>query len=75
MPLRQSVVRFRWLPLVLIPVTVAACGDAGGVDVDNPLTDPMSGPHAGNPNPEANCSIGQSLSGVTWHWPLASLQM
>jgi hypothetical protein len=30
------------------------CGSGdGGVDVDNPLTDPEDGPPAGNPNPEA----------------------
>lgn len=32
-------------------------GEGGSVDVDNPLTDPESGPPAGNPNPEATCDV------------------
>jgi hypothetical protein len=35
---------------------MAGCG-GGGVDVDNPLTDPEDGPPAGNQNAEAACSI------------------
>ncbi len=41
-------------------LTLASCREEGGrdgVDVDNPLTDPVSGPPAGNPNPEATCTI------------------
>ena len=37
---------------------VAGCsGDAPGVDVPNPLTNPKDGPPAGNPNAEATCTI------------------
>jgi len=32
-------------------------GTGGSVDVPNPLTDPESGPPAGNQNPEASCDI------------------
>jgi hypothetical protein len=43
----------RVFPLLLI---AAACGgDADGVDVPNPLTDPVSGPPAGNP--DGTCAI------------------
>lgn len=34
---------------------LAACSDDGGVDVDNPLTDPEDGPAAGNP--DGTCAI------------------
>ena len=41
-----------WLVLVML----AACGDdGGGIDVDNPLTDPEDGPAAGNP--DGTCAI------------------
>jgi hypothetical protein len=36
-------------------VLASACGDDGGVDVDNPLTDPEDGPAAGNP--DGACSV------------------
>lgn len=32
-------------------------GEGGSVDVENPLTDPETGPPAGNPNPEATCDV------------------
>jgi hypothetical protein len=35
----------------------AGDGAGGSVDVDNPLTDPESGPPAGNPNAEATCDV------------------
>lgn len=44
------------LGFVGLALVAVGCGD-GGVDVDNPLTDPADGPPAGNPNPEASCSV------------------
>lgn len=41
---------------LLALVTTMGCGD-GGVDVDNPLTNPQDGPPAGNQNAEATCNI------------------
>ncbi|HZI10334.1 MAG TPA: hypothetical protein VE153_08040 [Myxococcus sp.] len=49
----------------LLPLLVGAAlagaagcsGDAPGVDVPNPLTNPKDGPPAGNPNAEATCTI------------------
>lgn len=54
MSLRRFTDRTLWLSLVLAAV---ACGGEGGVDVENPLTDPKTGPPAGNPNSEASCSV------------------
>lgn len=42
---------------LLLALGSAGCGTESGVDVENPLTDPQSGPPAGNPNPEATCAI------------------
>jgi hypothetical protein len=39
----------------ILLVALAACGDDGGVDVDNPLTDPDDGPAAGNP--DGTCAV------------------
>ncbi len=52
--------RTRTLIPITLGLTLAACGaggDGGGVDVENPLTDPESGPPAGNSNDEATCAI------------------
>lgn len=35
----------------------SGAGEGGSVEVPNPLTDPEDGPPAGNPNPEATCSV------------------
>jgi len=43
-------------PLLLALGLLLACGEAG-VDVPNPLTNPLDGPPAGNPNAEATCTI------------------
>lgn len=40
--------------LIAAAVLVVACGE-DGVDVDNPLTDPLDGPPAGNP--DGTCSV------------------
>jgi hypothetical protein len=45
------------LAILLSSVLGAACGSDGGIDVDNPLTDPTDGPPAGNQNAEATCTI------------------
>ena len=52
----------RHLTPFALTMILAACGPASdggseGVDVPNPLTDPESGPPAGNPNGEATCAI------------------
>lgn len=54
--------RARPLTSITLGLMLAACGPGGdgdgdGVDVENPLTDPESGPPAGNPNDEATCTI------------------
>jgi hypothetical protein len=36
-------------------LALAACGDPGGAEVDNPLTDPKDGPPAGNP--DGGCAV------------------
>ena len=46
----------RRLAHLLATLTLAACPDPG-VEVNNPLTDPASGPPAGNQNAEATCTI------------------
>jgi hypothetical protein len=54
--------RLHRLPtLVLVGLTLAGAagcsGEAPGVDVPNPLTNPKDGPPAGNPNAEATCPV------------------
>ena len=45
-----------WCVIVAGALCAAACGESdGGVDVDNPLTDPTEGPPAGNA--EGGCAI------------------
>jgi len=47
-----------WVTIIAgAALCLAACGDSGGIDVENPLTDPEDGPAAGNQNPEAGCTI------------------
>lgn len=43
------------LALVAFVSSCTAADDDGGVDIDNPLTDPRDGPPAGNP--EGDCSV------------------
>ncbi len=48
----------RALAVASLGLALGCHGDIeGGIDVDNPLTDPEDGPPAGNQNPEATCSI------------------
>ena len=48
----------RWLvPSLACALWSSGCGGADGVEVENPLTDPDSGPPAGNQNAEADCTI------------------
>lgn len=46
----------RPLALTALVLFLGACPDPG-VEVPNPLADPESGPPAGNPNPEATCTV------------------
>ncbi len=55
-PRRPRGLRSPWSLTSIATLVLAACG-GGGVDVDNPLTDPTDGPPAGNQNPEASCTI------------------
>src|SRR5688572_27627684 len=46
-------------------VFLAACSDDGGIDVDNPLTDPEDGPAAGNPDGTCSVPAEAGLANVT----------